>query len=54
MMTEQANFNVLEIDQIQKGLDCHIDDPQLLDVKKHLQGKFTPVQVVNTIVSKFP
>ena len=54
--TEQKHFTIFDLDQIAKGLDCHIDDPKLLEPKNPVaeKSKFSPVQVVNTIVSKFP
>lgn len=47
-------FTQQQLEQITAGNDCHIDDPELLGSKKNLQGKFSPLQVINAIKGKAP
>ena len=40
-------------DDPSEAQDCEIDDPQLLDSKKHLMSKSTPLSLVNILQNKY-
>ena len=46
-------FTKDQLSAIESNTDCHIDDPELLLSKKHLQVKFTPMSTIHAINGKF-
>lgn len=52
--SQKRYFSAEQLGRIAIGQDCHIDDPELLSSKKHLQGKFSPLQAINAIKGKNP
>jgi hypothetical protein len=40
-------------DEPSEAQDCEIDDPQLLDSKKHLMSRSTPLSLVNILQNKY-
>ena len=54
VLREGELFNQEQLEAIRRGLDCHIDDPELLTAKKGILGNFSPLQAINAIKGKFP
>ena len=47
-------FSTEKLQAISEGKDCHLDDPELFQSKKHLCEKFTPLSITHAILGKFP
>jgi hypothetical protein len=48
---KNGTFSPQSLEDIENGIDTHIDDPDLLN-KKVVLGKFTPLSTVNAIIGK--
>lgn len=47
-------FTAEKLSAISEGKDCHLDDPELFQSKKHLCEKFTPLSITHAILGKYP
>ena len=53
LANQEDHFTPEQLACIADNTDCHIDDPELLISKKHLQAKFTPNSCIHAINGKF-
>ena len=51
--TNPTQCSYVSCDEPSEAQDCEIDDPQLLDSKKHLMARSTPLSLVNILQNKY-